>query len=175
VENQGKLMPKPVFGWSDGEQGTSPDLLAIRSLLRSLPTLECAPGFEYRLQRKLEAGVAGVRSEGTARNWALGWGGVGLGFATALAIAFFAFDLNVKEPNQPGGIAGGVTSGGPAIPVPTQTVSEPSHELQASAPANLQDDKKLASVKKDSTVKPPVSKVDVDQGLIHVTGGGAPK
>lgn len=170
MENQGKLMPKSAIGWSEGEDGVSPDLLAVRSALRGLPTLKCAPGFEYRLQRKLESGEAGVRTAGSVRNWTLGWAGAGLGFATALAIAFFAFDLNVKQPSQPG-IAGGVSSGGPAMPSKTPTsVVAPVEEQQAQAPATTDQDKQLASSKKDSTVKPPASKADLPEDIIHVTG-----
>lgn len=170
MENQGKLMPESVIGWSEGEEGVSTDLLAVRSLLRSLPTSKCAPGFEYRLQRKLEGPEAGVRSAGSARNWTLGWVGAGLGLATAVAIGFFVFDLNVKSPSDAGFSSlpvAGVSSGGPAVPngPAPQTVS---------AQRLVSQDKQLAAADKDTT-KPAASKPDLDPQLFHVTGSNAGK
>jgi len=166
-------MPESMMRSSDGEEGVSPDLLAIRAVLRSLPAVHCAPGFEYRLERKLAAeNGMGVRSAGSSRNWTLGWAGAGLGFATALAIAFFAFDLNFKAPS---GVAGGTQiagarSGGMAAPVVgVQVVSESANDQQVYGPQVPLADKQLSPARKDTT-KPPVSKVDLNQDYFHVAG-----
>ncbi|HEY3294440.1 MAG TPA: hypothetical protein VGL38_03285 [bacterium] len=145
----------------------------VRSMLRSLPTVHCSPKFEYRLQRKLAAEEAGVRAPSSVRNWTLGWAGAGLGFATALAIAFFAFDLNVKSPNS--AVTGsssiaGASAAGKAVPVVPNQVSAPANELQASTPKLVSEDgKTMADAKKDST-KPPASKPDLQQENFHLTG-----
>jgi hypothetical protein len=169
VENQGKLMPESGTGWSAGEQGVSPDLLAVRSALRGLPTLKCSPGFEYRLQRKLSGEENGVRVAGSLRGWSLGWAGAGLGFATALAIAFFAFD--VGTPTHTNSQIAGASSAGPTVPVaPTQVVSSPGDNPQATNPLSVTGDKQLASASKDST-KPPANKADLNQDNFHVVDG----
>ena len=155
MENQGKLMPESETGWSAGEEGVSPDLLAVRSVLRGLPTLKCSSGFEYRLQRKLSGEESGVRVAGPVRNWTLGWAGAGLGFATALAIAFFAFDISGPTHSD-----SQMANTPPKVSATSPSASQP---ISTSDPGT---DKSLASAKKDS-IKPPVSKLDLNQNDFH--------
>jgi len=155
-------MSESVQRWSDGEDGVSPDLLAVRSVLRSLPTVSCPVGFEYRLEKKLAGEQAGVRSAGSARGWAWGWAGAGLGFATALAIAFFVFDVNVKP--------AGVSSGGQPVPVAqTPVTTTPSGEIKTIR-EQAPEEKQLAKTNEDTTKKQPPSKVDLPHDVIHVVG-----
>jgi len=166
-------MPKTMDGLSDGEEGVSADLLVIRSMLKSLPTVNCAPGFEYRLQNRLSADEAGVRSGSSVRNWTLGWAGAGLGFATALAIAFFAFDLNVKSPSVPmvnNSTLTGVSQNGPSSPVTPQVVSVPRETHPMTSPQTALSEKQIAQAKEDSMKKAPPSKVDLPQDYMHVVG-----
>jgi hypothetical protein len=170
VENQGKLMPKSETGWSEGEEGISPDLLAVRSALRGLPKLECSTGFDYRLQRKLNGEEPGVRRAGSPRSWTLGWAGAGLGFATAMAIAFFAFDLGGHGVVPTVAPIAGAASGGPAMPAPMTVSSVPANDQQAGIPRLTAEEKPVAVAKKDTL--PPANKADIRQDLIHTTGAG---
>jgi hypothetical protein len=88
----------PARHYAQGEEGVSPELLRVRSLLLSLPKVGCRPGFEFRLQKSI-GGVAGgtERSYSSSRNWMLGWAGVGLGVATALVVAVVAFDFHFQN------------------------------------------------------------------------------
>lgn len=81
------------------EEGMPADLQRVRSVLQSMPKLNCPVGFEFRLQRRIEGLSAAPSRTASGRSWTLGWAGAGLGFATALVIAMLVFDFGFNVPN----------------------------------------------------------------------------
>ena len=165
--------PNGAMRSSEGEQGVAPHLVAVRSLLRSLPRCCCSQGFEYRFHHQLMSEVRGTRRSRFERTWAVGWAGAGLGFAAAFAVAVVAFDVTTRAPVQP------QMAATPVATVPATdlagTETAPVEQLSSEeAPAQLaaDDASKAKSPDKDSLkTKAPTSLQEYPSQMV---GTGSP-
>lgn len=78
--------------------------LRLRELLKNQPAYEPTPGFEWRLERKIKAVIAGGTRERSV-SWPLlpRWAALGAGLATGLAVGVIlltAPGLNDDQPKQ---------------------------------------------------------------------------
>jgi hypothetical protein len=96
--------------------------------------------------------IHGTRRSRFERNWAVGWAGVGLGFAAAFAVAVVAFDITTRAP---------VPSQMAAVPTTAAPSDNPAGtETQVTQPAQLVADEGAqdkAPAKDSSRVKSPTS------------------
>lgn len=177
MDNEKRQMNEATFRQS-GEEETAPELMKVRNLLICLPRMDCPAGFEFRLQRRLNGAVDGIRPVRERWGWGMGWAGLGLGFAAALMIAVVAFDFSFKAPQ--------ITGTGPAItatvhpqnattstPEPNIADTPPQPQVNQQSVALPESDRQLAAAKKDSnTAKNPPT--NLPENLYHMVGGNNP-
>jgi hypothetical protein len=162
-----------VSGQRLDEEGVPADLLMVRSVLQTMPKVSCPVGFEFRLQKRIDA-LSAEPSRAGGRSWVLGWAGAGLGFATALIIAVVAFDFGfngIATVGSQGVIANSQnTVSQPNVATNPQSVPTTVSQTQDVAP-QLAQQKTTAADKDTNLTKTPG---DGQNYPAHLVGGNNP-
>lgn len=165
------------------DENRTPENARVRNLLIGLPRVNCPVGFEFRLQRRIEAFESGIRPARRERyGWGFGWAGLGLGLATAFVVAVVAFDFSFT----PGKIM--ITGAPVAATSKTMTTSPAASDQNAADPNSVikpeqgnpevdasavtEPTHQMAAVKDSNAAKNPPK--ELPENLYHMVGGNNP-
>lgn len=165
------------------DENMTPENARVRNLLIGLPRVNCPVGFEFRLQRRIEALESGIRPVRSERfGWGFGWAGLGLGLATAFVVAVVAFDFSftpgkimitgapVVATSQPITTSPAAADQNAADPNSIITPEQENPEIDASAVA--EPTQQMAAVNDSNAAKNPPT--ELPENLYHMVGGNNP-